>query len=641
LAPTGQNIDLVAPITEPTDGIEDATAPQIIPEDDINESSEENETLIDSFDQEEAPQESRYSLRHPKRYPTSTVFSTFSRLKPPVNDVPVHGLTLSTQKADIVHHMSAAKALRVMKEPAIKAIVKELYTLHVKGVWEPVDISALKMSERRRIIRSSMFIKEKYRGDGSFEKLKARLVAGGHMQDRSDMGDVSSPVVSSTSVNILAAIAAHEGRHVYTVDIGSAYLNSDMSGDCVLMKLSPELADILVKLENSYEKYLNFDGSLTVHLVKALYGCVKSSSLWYMTLSSFLTEIGFKTNAYDRCVMNKMVKFGGKLVQCSVCWHVDDLFLSCLCETTLKNVVKSLIKRFGEVTVHTGLIHNYLGAVFDFRQPGEVRKSMPHHTKLIVDDSKVEGKAVTPAGSDLFDIHSDATVLNDSDREWVHSFVHRIMYLANIINFECLTACAFLSSRTRCPTQQDMNKLTRLLCYLKCNPSLELTLRVETAEDDKTLIVQQYTDASYGVHADGKSHSGSCITLGKGAIHARSVKQKICTKSSTEAELVALSDEASRGLWCVYFLEHQGHTVQPLRQHQDNLSAMIMAEKGIANAQRTRHIKIRYFWIKDYLDRGEISIVHCPTEVMHADTLTKPLQGKDFITMRAHLLHSI
>ena len=71
--------------------------------------------------------------------------------------------------------------------------------------------------------------------------------------------------------------------------------------------------------------------------------------------------------------------------------------------------------------------------------------------------------------------------------------------------------------------------------------------------------VESYIDASYGVHADGKSHSGTIITLGAGPVYVRSSKQKIVTKSSSEAELVALSDNASHVIWARNFIIAQGY----------------------------------------------------------------------------------
>ena len=62
--------------------------------------------------------------------------------------------------------------------------------MHNKKVWEPISVNTLSISERKKVIRSSMFLKEKFSSTGEFQKLKARLVAGGHMQDRSIYSDV-------------------------------------------------------------------------------------------------------------------------------------------------------------------------------------------------------------------------------------------------------------------------------------------------------------------------------------------------------------------------------------------------------------------------------------------------------------------
>ena len=452
------------------------------------------------------------------------------------------------------------------------------------------------------------------------------------MQDRSEMGDVSSPVVSTMSVNVLAAIAAKERRHIACTDIGSAFLNSDMSGEDVFMRLDRMMTDMLCGIDPSFREFVNSDGSIVVHLNKALYGCVRSSMLWYQTLTSFLVECGYVQNAYDPCVFNTIEND----VQCTVFFHVDDLMITCVDESVIDHLNERLKARFGTVTTHHGTQHNYLGALFDFSEEGKVHISMPHLTEQLIEDSGVTTKADTPAATTLFDIDQSSPLVDAHAKKYFHSFVHRVMYLANRINGECLVACAFLASRVQCPTEQDMGKLKRLLSYLVANPSLRLTLQV--GEEMGTV---QYTDASYGVHADGKSHTGSSITLGKGSIHSRSVKQKINTKSSTEAELVGLSDEASRGLWCNLFLEKQGYKIPPLVQMQDNKSTITLGNKGCATAQRTRHINIRYFWITDYIDRGEMCLQYMPTESMIADGLTKPLQGAAFIRMRNLLLNSL
>ena len=452
------------------------------------------------------------------------------------------------------------------------------------------------------------------------------------MQDRADLGDVSSPVVSSTSVYMLAALAASERRKVSCTDIGSAFLNSDMSGEDVFMKLDALLTKMLCSIDQNFKQFVEHDGTIVVHLNKALYGCVKSSMLWYQTLTSFLMECGYVQNPYDPCVFNLTQDD----VQCTVCFHVDDLMITCVKQSVIDDLNDKLKARFGTVTTHHGTQHNYLGALFDFSEDGKVHISMPHLTEQLIADSGIKGTAVTPAASNLFDIDNDSPLLNADDKKYFHSFVHRVMYLANRINGECLVTCAFLSSRVQNPTKQDQAKLQRLLRYLAANPNLKLTLEV-----GEKVGVMQFTDASYGVHADGKSHTGSSITLGKGAVHARSVKQKIVTKSSTEAEMVGLSDEASRGLWCNLFLEQQGYKLPALKQLQDNQSTICLGNKGSATAARTRHINIRYFWITDYVERGEMCLEYMPTGDMIADGLTKPLQGEEFLRMRRLLLNSL
>jgi hypothetical protein len=101
-----------------------------------------------------------------------------------------------------------------------------------------------------------------------------------------------------------------------------------------------------------------------------------------------------------------------------------------------------------------------------------------------------------------------------------HLLVHRVMYLAIRLNGECFVFSAFLSSRVQSLTEKDLFKLKRLLQYLNLNPALCLILEIEAKLD-----IVQYTDASYGVHTDEKSHTGSLFTLGSGAIHAYLVCQ--------------------------------------------------------------------------------------------------------------------
>ena len=148
-----------------------------------------------------------------------------------------------------------------------------------------------------------------------------------------------------------------------------------------------------------------------------------------------------------------------------------------------------------------------------------------------------------------------------------------------------------------------------------------------------------WVDASFAVHDDMRSHTGGVISFGRGAILCKSKKQKINTKSSTEAELIGASDYLPHTLYVKMFMEAQGYPIAKAIFYQDNESAIKMERNGKASCgQRSRHIDIRYFFITDHSKRQGIDIVHCPTEDMLADFFTKPLQGSLFRKFRGVLL---
>ena len=152
---------------------------------------------------------------------------------------------------DFAFTMSVRAALRERGEEAQSVITAELKQMCEKRVWHGVHTSTLTAKERMSIIRSSMFLKDKYLASGSFDRFKARLVAGGNMQDKSLYENLSSPTAATTSVLTVAAIAAAEGRKVVVIDIGGAFLNADMTptGVVVHMRLDRIMSSMLIKIE--------------------------------------------------------------------------------------------------------------------------------------------------------------------------------------------------------------------------------------------------------------------------------------------------------------------------------------------------------------------------------------------------------
>ena len=269
--------------------------------------------------------------------------------------------------------------------------------------------------------------------------------------------------------------------------------------------------------------------------------------------------------------------------------------------------------------------------VLDLSVRGEVRVTMSGYVDEILASSGLTGNAMTHATEGLFEVRPGAEIVPDEVKVWFHRIVAQLLYLAKRVRPECLTAVAYLATRVTKCDGDDVEKVHRLLKYVRWTKELGLVLRPGRSG----IVVRLFVDASYGVHADGKSHTGSCVVIGDvGAVHCRSAKQSIVSKSSTEAELIGLSDSANQGIHVRNFLIMQGYRMGPVTVYQDNMSCMALIDRGRSGAERTRHIAIKYFWVKERVQSGEVTIVHMGTKDLYANVLTKPLQGSQFIHER-------
>ena len=157
-------------------------------------------------------------------------------------------------------------------------------------------------------------------------------------------------------------------------------------------------------------------------------------------------------------------------------------------------------------------------------------------------------------------------------------------------------------------------------------------------EADDTQTITWYIDAAFGVHEDMKSHTGACMTLGKGMICSFSNKQKVNSRSSTEAELIAVDNKLSKVMWTMRFIEHQGFKVNLNVIYQDNMSSLRLETNGMkSTGKRTRHFDIKQFYIADLVKRKQVEVKYCPTEKMIADYQSKPLTRTKLQTMRRWL----
>ena len=252
---------------------------------------------------------------------------------------------------------------------------------------------------------------------------------------------------------------------------------------------------------------------------------------------------------------------------------------------------------------------------------------MKYYIKSMIEDFPHRiGTTSIPWTDKLFKVNDNSKLLDEERKSTFHTFVMKAMFLCKRARPDIEPAVSFLATRTASPNEDDWNKLLKVLSFL--NSTIDDVLKIAADEFTK---LHWYIDASFAVHPDMKSHTGSIFTLGYGAIISASTKQKVNSRSSTEAELNGVDDRISKVLWTKRFIESQGHKVQLNVIYQDNTSTIKLQENGKASCgKRTRHFDIKLFYITDLIGRDEVQVEYCPTDMMIADYRTKRTTGRKF-----------
>jgi hypothetical protein len=541
--------------------------------------------------------------------------------------------------------MTVTRALKLFPDKATAAIESEVKSLLAKGTFSGVHMEQLSPTQKQKILRSNMNVVEKYlptlnsNGDRQIDKVKARFCVDGRAQVREDYAadEVESPTATIASIFTVAQIAALENRFIMVGDVGSAYLNADMpkeKPDKILhMFIDKNVADAIIKQDKSFECYRRHNGGLVVRLDKALYGCIESAKLWYNEIAGTLGRNGFTANPRDICVFNKDVKGN----QFTIIVYVDDLMMTCVDKKAVLDFEQTLLKTYGQFRTTRERVVPYLGCTWDFTEEGFVKVTQIGMIQDLIssrEKSHAErgmnliGNPSSPGAPHLFERTLDCKFLNEKDAKTFHTDVATALYLGNRTRPDIVLVLGELCKRVKAPTTEDDKKLDRLICYLRATRDKPLRLGCTLP-----LTVTVSIDAAFANRDMMKSTSGMCVTLGVGYFITSSKVQRLNSKSSTESEIIAVSDGMNIPLWLAGFTAYQGHGKHPVRLEQDNQSCIALLNKGRSTAETTRFIEVRKFWISDYIRIGAVNIIYVPTEDMTSDYYTKPLQGTVFSKM--------
>jgi len=182
------------------------------------------------------------------------------------------------------------------------------------------------------------------------------------------------------------------------------------------------------------------------------------------------------------------------------------------------------------------------------------------------------------------------------------------------------------------PRESHLIAIKRIFRYLKGTPNLGIWYPRESGFD---LI--GYSDADYaGCKIDRKSTTGSCQFLGNKLVSWFSKKQNSVSTSTAEAEYIAAGSCCSQVLWMRNQLLDYGLHVDRIPIFCDNTSAIAITENPVQHS-RTKHIDIKYHFIREHVMNGTVELHFVPSEQQIADIFTKPLDESTFTRLVSEL----
>ncbi|WVZ85127.1 hypothetical protein U9M48_032079 [Paspalum notatum var. saurae] len=190
--------------------------------------------------------------------------------------------------------------------------------------------------------------------------------------------------------------------------------------------------------------------------------------------------------------------------------------------------------------------------------------------------------------------------------------------------------CARYQASPRTSHRQAAKRIFR---YLKSTPELGLWY-----SSGSSLFHRGFSDADHaGCRIDRKSTSGTCQLLGTSLVSWSSRKQASVSLSTTEAEYIAAASCCSQLLWMKATLSDFGLRFGKIPLLVDSTSAISVAKNPVLHS-RTKHIDVRFHFLGDHYEKGDIDLVHVASENQLADILTKPLEFGAFVRLRGYRL---
>ena len=490
------------------------------------------------------------------------------------------------------------------KEKWMQAMEEEIQSLKENQTYDLV-----KLPDGRRALKNKWVFKLKTEENNLKPRYKARIVVKGCNQKKGiDFEEIFSPVVKMTSIRAILGLAAKLDLEIEQLDVKTAFLHGDLEEEIYMEQ--PE----------------GFTEPGKEHLVcrlkKSLYGLKQAPRQWYKKFDLFMTQHNFKKTSADHCVFVKNYDNGESII---LLLYVDDMLIVGKDKTKIAALKKALSNSFAMKDL--GAVKKILGMkITRDRSRRMLWMSQEEYIKKVLERFNMHNaKPVHVPLPGHLKLSKTQCPGNEEEKEEMSkvpysSAVGSLMYAMVCTRPDIAFAVGAVSRFLSNPGNEHWNAVKWILRYLKGTAKCCLCF------GKGNLMLTGYSDADMAGDVDSrKSTSGYLITFAGGAISWQSRLQKCIALSTTEAEFIAITEGCKEILWIKKFLQELGQDQENYVLYCDSQSAIHLSKNSTFHS-RSKHIDVRYHWIRDVLESKLLKIEKIHTNDNGADMLTKPLQ---------------
>ncbi|WVZ80794.1 hypothetical protein U9M48_028245 [Paspalum notatum var. saurae] len=337
-------------------------------------------------------------------------------------------------------------------------------------------------------------------------------------------------------------------------------------------------------------------------LRKALYGLKQAPRAWYARLKSFLLKSGFVMGSVDKTLF--LLNRGRDTMIVQI--YVDDIIFGGSSHALVSSFAEQMSREF-EMSL--------MGPEGTFVHQAKYTRNILK--KFDMSDSK---PMTTPMSTNMaLDADEDGEAV---DQKEFQGMIGSLLYL---------TATRPDIQFTVSPRTSHRQAVKRIFKYLKFTPELGLWY------SGYSLSLTGFSDADHaGCRIDRKSTSGTCQLLGTSLVSWSFRKQASVSLSTTEAEYIAAASCCSQLLWMKATLSDFGLRFGRIPLLVDATSAISVAKNPVLHS-RTKHIDVRFHFLRDHYEKGDIDLVHVVTQIQLANIFTKPLEFSAFVRLRGEI----